>query len=109
MVAHVDDGSGNGGVSPSGGVYGFQNAALVTADADGSIGITVAGYFVPNGANYVQGIVQHFEVAGSISANADQARRVAAVPPRRGADRVRRRRRPPSRRATAPRRRRTGT
>lgn len=73
MVADVDDGSGNGGVSPTGGTWGFQNAALVTGDADNTIGITVAGYFQPNGANYVQGIVQHFEVAGSSSANADQA------------------------------------
>jgi outer membrane protein assembly factor BamB len=64
VVAHVDDGSGNGGI-PHGEVFGFQNAALVTGDANGSIGITVAGYFgVPSG-NYVQGIVQHFEVVGS--------------------------------------------
>jgi len=72
-VAHVDDGSGDGGVSPSGAVYGFQNAALVTADADGTIGITVAGYFAVTGSNYVQGIVQHFEVAGSDAALADAA------------------------------------
>ncbi|HXY27734.1 MAG TPA: PQQ-binding-like beta-propeller repeat protein, partial [Acidimicrobiales bacterium] len=72
-VAHVDDGSGDGGVSPSGAVYGFQNAALVTADADGTIGITVAGYFAVPGSNYVQGIVQHFEVAGSDAALADAA------------------------------------
>ena len=71
MVAHVDDGEGGGGISPSGGTYGFQNAALVTPDADGAIGITVAGYFQVNGGNYVQGIVQHFEVAGSDSTNAD--------------------------------------
>jgi outer membrane protein assembly factor BamB len=73
MVANVDDGSGNGGVVPSGGVYGFQNAALVTPEANGSIGITVAGYFQPNGANYVQGIVQHFEVAGSNAFIADES------------------------------------
>jgi PQQ-like domain len=73
QVAHVDDGSGNGGVTPSGGVWGFQNAALVTPDPNGSIGITLAGYFQPNGANYVQGIVQHFEVSGSSSTNADKA------------------------------------
>jgi hypothetical protein len=68
-VAHVDDGSGSDGVA---GTYGFQNAALVTPDADGSIGITVAGYF-GIGGNEVQGIVQHFEVGGSSSTNADQA------------------------------------
>ena len=70
QVAHVDDGSGNDGVPGS---YGFQNAALVTPDADGSIGITVAGYFAVNGGNYVQGIVQHFEVTGSNSMDADSA------------------------------------
>ena len=72
QVANFDDGSGNGGI-PVNAVYGFQNAPLVTADANGSIGITVAGYFQPNGANYVQGIVQHFEVTGSSSGNADAA------------------------------------
>jgi hypothetical protein len=64
QVAHVDDGTGGGGT------YGFQNAPLVTADADGAIGITVAGYF-GIGGNEVQGIVQHFEVTGSDSNNAD--------------------------------------
>ena len=74
QVAHVDDGTSSGGVLPTGATYGFQNAPLVTADPNGSIGITVAGYFQPNGANYVQGIVQHFEVAGlRRSANADAA------------------------------------
>jgi outer membrane protein assembly factor BamB len=71
QVAHVDDGTNSGGVVPVGATYGFQNAALVTADADGAIGITVAGYFQVNGSNYVQGIVQHFEVTGSVSTNAD--------------------------------------
>ncbi len=70
-VAHVDDGSGSGGVSPTGAVYGFQNAALVTADANGSIGISVAGYFAVAGGNYVQGVAQHFEVAGSDARLAD--------------------------------------
>jgi hypothetical protein len=68
-VADVDDGSNNAGVS---GTYGFQNAPLVTADANGSIGITVAGYF-PIGGGEVQGIVQHFEVFGSSSGLADAA------------------------------------
>jgi len=71
-VADVDDGSGNGGVVPSGAVVGFQNAPLVTADADGAIGITVAGYFAIGG-NDVQGVVQHFEVGGSDSIRADEA------------------------------------
>ena len=65
-VAHFDDGSGNAGV-PAGETYGFQNAPLVTADANGSIGITVAGYFAICGAGCsdVQGIIQHFQVSGS--------------------------------------------
>ena len=71
-VAHVDDGPGGGGISPAGGTTDSRTPRW-SRDADGSIGITVAGYFVPNGGNYVQGIVQHFEVAGSSSANADQA------------------------------------
>jgi outer membrane protein assembly factor BamB len=64
QVADVDDGSGHGGVA-AGKVFGFQNAPLVTND-NGTIGITVAGYFaVQNSSSSVQGIVQHFEVTGS--------------------------------------------
>ena len=69
-VAAVDDGTNSGGVLPSGATYGFQNAPLVTPDANGSIGITVAGYF-GIGGNEVQGIVQHFEVQSSSSGLAD--------------------------------------
>jgi hypothetical protein len=65
MVAHVADGTDGHGT------YGFQNAPLVSADADGKIGITVAGYFNPAGTNFVQGVVQHFEVVGSNAAQAD--------------------------------------
>ncbi len=68
-VAHFDDGSNMDGTS---GTFGFQNAALVTPEPDGSIGITVAGYhggLTDSGA--VQGMVQHFEVTGSTSLNAD--------------------------------------
>ncbi len=73
QVADVDDGSGNGGV-PAGKMYGFQNAPLVTADPNGTIGITVAGYFALQGNTAdVQGIVQHFEVAGSNGNLADEA------------------------------------
>ena len=72
MVAHFDDGSGNAGV-PSGKVFGFQNAPLVTDDPDGAIGITVAGYFGLSGSSDVQGIVQHFEVDGSAGGRADEA------------------------------------
>jgi len=72
-LADVDDGSGHGSVPP-GQVYGFQNAPLVTADPDGSIGITVAGYFAvpysPDGD--VQGMVQHFTVNGSNGALVDE-------------------------------------
>jgi hypothetical protein len=72
QVAHVDDGSGLGGI-PINEVFGFQNAPLVTADGNGTIGITVAGYFaVPSTSGVVQGIVQHFEVTGSNGALAGQ-------------------------------------
>jgi hypothetical protein len=47
---------------------GLQNAPLVTDDPNGTIGVTVAGY---NGNN--QGVVMHFELAGSNGANADEA------------------------------------
>ena len=66
QVADVDTGAG--GTQD----IGFQNAPLVTADANGTIGITVAGYF-GIGGNEAQGIVQHFEVSGSASALADAA------------------------------------
>jgi hypothetical protein len=72
QVAHVDDGTNSGGVLPAGATYGFQNAPLVTADANGSIGITVGGYFGIGGGQS-QGIVQHFEVFGSSSSLADAA------------------------------------
>ncbi len=72
MVADVDDGSGHGGVMPAGALIGFQNAPLVTADADGAIGITVAGYY-GIGDGDAQGIVQHFEVTGSTSTRAGEA------------------------------------
>jgi hypothetical protein len=39
---------------------GFQNSPLVTDDANGTMGITIAGY---NSSN--QGVVQHFEVAAT--------------------------------------------
>jgi hypothetical protein len=83
VVASVDDGSASDNiaadacttVSTRDCVEGFQNAPLVTADPDGTIGITVAGYFAlsssPN--DDVQGMVQHFTVGGSLAANADQA------------------------------------
>jgi hypothetical protein len=45
---------------PGGAIFGFQNSPLVTDDANGSIGITIAGY---NRSN--QGVVEHFEVAGT--------------------------------------------
>jgi hypothetical protein len=69
-VAHFDDGMNLDGTQ---GTYGFQNAALVTAEPNGSIGITVAGYSAVKGSTFaVQGMVQHFEVAGSDAQNADE-------------------------------------
>jgi hypothetical protein len=45
---------------PNGSVYGFQNSPLVTSDANGTIGVTLAGYGVSN-----QGIVEHYELGGT--------------------------------------------
>jgi len=45
---------------PNGTIDAFQSSPLVTADADGTIGITTAGYDRNN-----QGIVQHYEIAGT--------------------------------------------
>ena len=71
-VAALDDGGSNAVTGNA--EIGFQNAALVTADADGSIGITVAGYFAIQGSDTdVQGIVQHFEWTDSQAARADEA------------------------------------
>jgi hypothetical protein len=74
-VAHVDDGSSSGGEC-AGCVFGFQNAPLVTADPDGHIGITVAGYFAIAGSTNgdVQGMVQHFSVTGSNGARVGGSR-----------------------------------
>jgi hypothetical protein len=41
---------------------GFQNSALVTDDANGSIGITIAGY--NNAPQGHQGVVEHYEALG---------------------------------------------
>jgi outer membrane protein assembly factor BamB len=49
------------------GRLGEQNAPLVTDDADGTIGITLAGY------NAAGGAVAHFEVTGTDGRRADEA------------------------------------
>jgi len=46
--------------------YGFQNSPLVTKDANGTIGVTVAGYGGPND----QGFIMHYEITGSTGAKA---------------------------------------
>jgi hypothetical protein len=46
---------------------GLQNSPLVTDDPNGEIGITVAGYNA-----YNVGEVEHYELAGSVGADADQ-------------------------------------
>jgi hypothetical protein len=71
-VAHFDDGSGDAGEGHI--TLGFQNAPLVYPNADGTIGITVAGYGAIAGpAGVAQGMVQHFDVVGSGAAHADEA------------------------------------
>ncbi len=56
----VLDGRSGTEVTVLGPGLGFQNAPLVTADPDGTVGVTIAGY---NGNN--EGIVQHYEIPGS--------------------------------------------
>jgi hypothetical protein len=68
-VAQFDDGSNMHGES---GAYGFQNAPLVTSDADGLTGITVAGYHGLEGGSGVQGTMQHFEVSDLGAPNANE-------------------------------------
>ena len=107
LVANVDDGSGNGGVPPARSTASRtprSSPPMPTGrSASRSPGTS------PSGGNDVQGIVQHFEVTGSDAAQCRRSRRLAAVPPRRGTDRVRRGRQRPRDRATAPPRRRTAT
>ena len=51
---------------PGAGDLGLQNSALVTDDPNGTVGITLAGYFAPGPT----GRIDHFEVAGSDGAAA---------------------------------------
>jgi hypothetical protein len=63
VMANFDDGTNTHGEH---GIYGFQNAALVTAEPNGHIGITVAGYSAVSGSSFaVQGMVQHFDVSAT--------------------------------------------
>ncbi len=48
------------------GILGFINSPLVTDDADGNVGITVAGYTY----NTDQGVIEHFEIPASNGAQA---------------------------------------
>ncbi len=56
----VLDGKTGAVVATVGQNIGFQNSPLVTDDANGTIGITIAGY-----GNQNQGVVEHFEIAGT--------------------------------------------
>ncbi len=58
------DGPGNGDL-------GLQNSPLVTADPNGTVGITLAGYIGPNNS----GRIDHFEITGSdgVASLADRA------------------------------------
>jgi hypothetical protein len=56
----VLDGRTGAEVTVLGPYFGFQNSPLVTADPNGTIGITIAGY---NGYN--QGVIAHYEIPGS--------------------------------------------
>jgi hypothetical protein len=46
---------------------GVQDSPLVTSDADGTIGVTIAGY-----SGHDQGVVDHYELAGSSGAKVDE-------------------------------------
>ena len=50
-------------------VMGMQNYPLVTADPNGTVGITIAGYNM-----YNQGVVAHYEVTGSSGSRVGEAR-----------------------------------
>jgi len=64
------------------GILGFQNSPLVTADPNGTVGITLAGY---NGL--LQGVIEHFEISGSNRRHrGSRGGFVADVPPRPPAD-----------------------
>jgi len=56
----VLDGKEGAEVTVLGSTLGFQNSPLVTADPDGTIGITIAGY---DGDN--RGVILHYEIKGS--------------------------------------------
>jgi hypothetical protein len=58
--AYVLDGKSGAIIATLGAGYGFQNAALVTPDPDGTIGITLAGY---DGKD--QGVILHYSWNGS--------------------------------------------
>ena len=62
------DGRSGALIATLGSLQGYQNSPLVTADADGTMGITLAGY---NGLN--QGVIDHYEVAGSDGSLVDEA------------------------------------
>jgi hypothetical protein len=52
-----------------GGLLGLQNSPLVTADPNGTIGVTLAGYIPSAGANSpAQGEVEHYEIVGNPAA-----------------------------------------
>jgi hypothetical protein len=77
-LTQFDDGSSTGStpdINLTGMIFGFQNAPLVTPNADGTIGITVAGYAGIPGApvGVAQGVVQHFDVLGSSSGRANES------------------------------------
>ena len=63
----VYDGQSHALVTNLGAGTGFQNSPLVTRDPNGTIGITIAGYNANN-----QGVVTHYEIAGSNGARVDE-------------------------------------
>ena len=67
-----------------------RTAPLVTADPNGTIGITLAGYVISGMSSAGVGEIDHYEITGSERAAGRRLRVVAHVPPRCPADRQRR-------------------
>jgi hypothetical protein len=70
LGVQILDGKSGQIVATIGQDMGFQNSPLVTDDANGTIGITLAGYDTSEGD---QGVVEHYEVRGSNGSQVDAA------------------------------------
>jgi hypothetical protein len=60
----VLDGRSGAQIAVLGSQIGFQNAPLVTADPNGDVGITIAGY-IGSPAGQTWGVIEHYQIPGS--------------------------------------------